>query len=113
MSKRSPGGSKIGFIGGALGVIIGILYLVFASILTLVRLFHYVPVGSFISGILGIVFGIFAVASGESARRDSALGGVLLIVAAILGFYFVGGVYVISSVIVLIAGIVAIVDYLR
>ncbi len=113
MSKRSPVGYKIGFVGGVIGVIIGILYFVFASVVTLVHLFHNVPVGSFVSSVLAVIFGVFAIGFATSARRDSAIGGILLVIDAILGFYFVGGLYVISSVIVLIAGIVAIVDYAR
>lgn len=112
-SKRSPGGSRIGYIGGVIGIIIGILYFLFASISTLVHLFHSVPVGSFVAGVLGVIFGLFSVISAGIARRDGAFGGVLLIIAAILGFYFVSGIYVISSVIVLIAGLVAIVEYLK
>ena len=112
-SRRSPSGSRIGYLGGVIWVILGILYLLFASVSTLVHLFHYIPVGSFISGILGIVFGLFSIISAGTARRDAAIGGVLLIVSAVLGFYFVGGLYVISSIIVLIAGLIALVEYIR
>lgn len=111
--KKSEGGSKIGFLGGAIGIVIGILYFLFAGIVTLVHLFHSIPVSSFVSSVLGVIFGLFALAAAGTARKDSAMGGVLLIVAAILGLYFVNGIYTISSVIVLIAGIVAIVDYVR
>lgn len=111
--KRSSLGARIGFIGGAIGVILGVIYFLAASILTVVQLFHHVPVGSFIQGVLGVIFGIFAIVGAGTARRDSAMGAVLLIVAAILGFYFIDSLYVISSVIVLIAGIVAIVDYAK
>ncbi len=112
-SRRSQSGERIGYIGGVIGIIIGILYFLFASISTLVQLFHHIPVGSFVSGVLGVVFGLFSIISAGVARRDAALGGILLIVSAVLGFYFIDGLYVISSIIVLIAGLIAIVDYVR
>lgn len=113
MAKRSIGAYKIGVVGGIIGIIIGVLSFLFASIVTLVHLFHYVPVTSFVSAILGVVFGIFAIGFSSTARKDSIVGGILLIIIAVLGFYFVGGLYVISSIIVLIAGIVALVDYVK
>lgn len=111
--KRSPNGSKIGVIGGAIGIILGVLSFLYASILTVVHLFHNLPAGTFVSSILGVIFGFLAVASAGTARKDSLLGGILLIIFAFLGFYFVGGLYVISSILVFIAGLVAIYDYVR
>lgn len=112
-TRRSRGGERIGYLGGVLGIIIGVLYFLFASISTLIQLFHHIPVGTYVAGILGVIFGLFSIISAGVARRDAAVGGILLIISAILGFYFIGGLYLISSVIVLIAGIVALVDYVR
>lgn len=113
MAKRSNGAYKIGVVGGIIGIIIGVLSFLFASIVTLVHLFHNVPVNSFVSAILGVVFGVFAIVFSSTAKKDSIIGGILLIIIAVLGFYFVEGLYAISSIIVLIAGIVALVDYAR
>lgn len=111
--KKSPSGSKIGVIGGVIGIILGILSFLYASVITIIHLFHNVPGTTFVSSVLGVVFGILAVVSAGTARRDSLMGGILLIIFAFLGFYFVGGLYVISSIIVFIAGLVAIFDYVR
>lgn len=113
MAKRSNGAYKIGVVGGIIGIIIGVLSFLFDSIVTLVHLFHNVPVNSFVSAILGVVFGVFAIVFSSTAKKDSIIGGILLIIIAVLGFYFVEGLYAISSIIVLIAGIVALVDYAR
>lgn len=112
-TRKSRGGERIGYLGGVIGVILGVLYFLFASISTLIQLFHHIPVGSFAAGIMGIVFGLFSMISAGVARRDAALGGVLLVISAILGITLIGGLYLISSIIVLIAGLLAIVDYAK
>lgn len=112
--KRSRTGSKVGFIGGAIGIILGILYFLYASLVTVVHLFHTIPVGSFYSGIVGIVVGILSIIAAGIARRDSLVGGIGLLIMAFIGFSFVGGgLYLIADVIVLVGGIVAIADYIK
>lgn len=111
--KRSPNGSKIGFIGGVIGIILGILSFLYASIVTLVTLFRHAPLGTFVSSVLGVVFGILFIVGAGIARKDSLVGGIVLIVFSIAALIYVPGLYVIASVITLIGGLVAIYDYVR
>lgn len=108
MSRKTE--SDLGVIGGAVGIIIGALSFIVSGILSLV---HFRFESGIVTSLVAIVIGFVAIFSAGVVRKDRLMGGVLLVIVAILGFELVGGIYVISSIIVLVAGIIGLVEHFR
>lgn len=108
MSRKTD--SDLGVIGGVVGIVIGALTFIVSGILSLVHLRFQSGV---ITSIIAVVIGFIALFSAGVARKDRLMGGILLIIVSVLGFEIVGGLYIISSIIVLIAGVIALVEHFR
>lgn len=108
MSRRTE--SDLGMLGGVIGIIIGALSFIVSGILSVVHLRFESGV---VTSILAMLLGLIAIFGAGITRRDRLVGGIVMIVIAILGFELVGELYLISSVIVLIAGIIALVEHFR
>lgn len=102
--------TALGTLGGAIGLLIGGLSFIISGIVSLVRL-HFQD--SVIASIVMIVVGFISLFGAGLSRRDRLMGGVIMVFAAILGFAITGGFYIISSIIVLLAGIIALVEEFR
>lgn len=108
MSSHSE--SNLGILGGAIGIIIGALSFIWSSISSLVHLrFEY----GVVTSIIAIVLGILAMVGAGISLRDRLVGGVFMIVIAIIGFTEISGLYAISSILVLLSGILALVEHYR
>lgn len=108
MSRKTE--SDIAVIGGVLGVVIGVLSFVVSGVLSLVHL--HIQSG-LVTSVIAVVIGFIALSFAGLVRKDRLLGGILLIIISVLGFEIVGGLYIISSIIILIAGIIALVEHFR
>ena len=108
MSKRLD--STIGTIGGILGLIIGGLSFIISAIISAVRL-HFQ--NAVITSIVMVVIAFIALFGAGMSRRDKLIGGVVMVFSAILGFAITDGFYILSSIIVLLGGIIALVEHFR
>lgn len=108
MSRKTE--SDLGVVGGVIGIIIGALSFIVTGISSLIHLHFQSGV---VTALVAVVIGFVAIFSAGIVRRDRLMGGILLIVVSVLGFELVGGLYIISSIIVLIAGVIALVEHFR
>ncbi len=108
MSRKTE--SDLGVLGGVIGIIIGALSFIVSGILSLVQLRFE---SGIVIGIVAVVLGFLAIFGAGVTRRDRLVGGIVMIVIAALGFELVGGFYIISSILVLVAGIIALVEHFR
>lgn len=102
--------SGLGTLGGVIGLVIGGLSFLISAIVSAVRL-HFQS--SVIASIIMLVIALTALFGAGLVRRDRLMGGVVMVFAAILGFALSDGFYLISSIIVLLAGIIALVEHFR
>ena len=108
MSRHSE--SNLGMLGGVIGIVIGALSFIWTSVSSLVHLrFEY----GVVTSIVAVVLGFLATVGAGLDRKDRLTGGVFMIVIAIIGFAEIGGLYIISSLLVLLAGILALVEHYR
>lgn len=108
MSKKTDAG--IGALGGILGIIIGILSFIIGGILSIVHLRFETAL---VTGIIAIVIGMLALFGSGISTKDRLVGGIVMIVVAALGIELVGGIYIVSSILVLVAGIISLVEHFR
>ena len=108
MPNRSE--SILGTFGGIIGIIIGALSFIISGIESVVRL-HFQ--NAVVNSIIMVVLAFIALFGAGITRRDRLVGGVVMVFAAILGFALFDGFYLISSIIVLLAGIIALVEHFR
>lgn len=108
MSRKLEAG--LGTLGGIIGLIIGGLSFIIGGIVSVVRL-HFQ--NSVINSIIMIVIAFIALSGAGLSGRDRLMGGVVMVFSAILGFVLADGFYLISSIIVLLAGIIALVEHYR
>lgn len=102
--------TALGTLGGVIGLLIGGLSFIVSGIVSLVR-FHFQD--AVIASIIMIVVSFISLFGAGISRKDRLMGGVVMVFAAILGFALSGGFYLISSIIVLLAGIIALVEEFR
>lgn len=108
MDKKTESG--LGVLGGVIGIVIGILSFIISGILSLVHLRFQSGV---ITGVVAVVIGLLAIFGAGITRKDRLVGGIVMVIIAALGFELVGGFYIISSILVLLAGIISLVEYFR
>jgi hypothetical protein len=101
---------QLGALGGAIGLLIGILSFIIGGIVSVVRL-HFQ--NSVVASIIMMVISVIALFGAGLSRRDRLIGGIVMVFAAILGFAISDGFFLISSIIVLLAGIIALVEQFR
>ncbi len=108
MSSHSE--SNLGILGGVIGIIFGVLSFIWSSISSLVNLrLEY----GLVTSVIAVVLGFLATVGAGIDRKDRLTGGIFMIVIAVIGFAEVGGLYAISSILVLLAGILALVEHYR
>lgn len=96
--------ANLGILGGVIGIVIGILSFIWSSVLSIIHLrLQY----GLVTSIVAVILGILAMVGAGIDRKDRLTGGIFMIVIAVVGFIEVQGFYVISSVLVLLAGIIA------
>lgn len=106
MSRYSE--SNLGMLGGVIGIVIGVLSFIWTSISSLIHLrLEY----GLVTSVVAVVLGILAMVGAGIERKDRVTGGIFLVVVAIVGFAEIQGFYVISSILVLLAGIIALVKH--
>ncbi len=108
MSNHSE--SNLGILGGVIGIVIGALSFIWSSISSLV---HLRLEFGLVTSIIAVLLGFLATVGAGLDRRDRLSGGVFMIVIAVIGFAEIGGLYAISSILVLLAGILALVEHYR
>ncbi len=108
MARRLDTG--LGTLGGLVGLVIGGLSFIISGIVSLVRLHFQSAV---VASVIMVVIALISLFGAGLSRKDRLMGGVVMIIAAILGFYMSAGFYLISSIIVLLAGIIALVEHFR
>lgn len=108
MARRRE--SDFGLLGGLIGIIIGVLTFIVSGIQSLLHLRFE---SGLIISVVAVFLGILGMAGAGVTSRDRLIGGVVMIVVALLGFEIVGGFYIISSIILLIAGIIALIEHFR
>ena len=96
----------LGLLGGGIGILIGIIGLLVSGVGSLVNL-RFEP--GVVTAVVAIVLGLVALFGARASKNDQLIGGAVMITVAVLGFALVSGFYVISSIIVLVAGIIALV----
>lgn len=102
--------SDIGMLGGLLGIIIGALSFVISGILSIV---HLRVESGVVTSVVAMLLGLIGIFGAGVTRRDRLVGGIVMLVVSVLGFSLVNGFYLISSVILLIAGVIALVEHFR
>lgn len=108
MSRHSE--SNLGILGGVIGIVLGVLGFIWSSISSIVNLrIEY----GLVTSVIAVVLGFLAMVGANIDRRDRLTGGVFMIVIAIIGFAEIGGLYAISSLLVLLAGVLALVEHYR
>jgi hypothetical protein len=97
MGKRT-GESILGIVGGGLGIFVGLVIYYLGT-------FGMGNMPAEAAGIILVILGIIGFAGGVVVGRARLIGGILMLIGGVLGFFIISAFWIIPGIIMIIGGI--------